>query len=95
MLYDDGFFDNTGQRIKFSAGHLPDHDMLARTEVQQRIDRLSLLPNHSIFGQFSDELEDEPDSEATVDGAFAAAMRRMGEYEPSRMISNFELYRNG
>ncbi|KAJ7836514.1 hypothetical protein B0H13DRAFT_1913006 [Mycena leptocephala] len=78
MLYDDGFFDNTGQRIKFSAGHLPDHDMLARTEVQQRIDRLSLLPNHSIFGQFSDELEDEPDSEATVDGAFAAAMRRMG-----------------
>ncbi|KAJ7934443.1 hypothetical protein B0H13DRAFT_1855053 [Mycena leptocephala] len=77
MLYDDGFFDNAGQKVLFSAGHLPDHDMIERTEIQQQINRLAFLPVHSIFGQFSDELEDEPDSEATVDGAFAAAMRRM------------------
>ncbi|KAJ7890150.1 hypothetical protein B0H14DRAFT_3126792 [Mycena olivaceomarginata] len=78
MQYDDGFFDNNGQRISFSAGKLPDHDRIERTEIQQQIDRLALLPDHSKLGQFSQELEDELEPESTVDGAFAAAMRRMG-----------------
>jgi hypothetical protein len=79
MQYDDGFFDNNGQRISFSAGKLPDHDRIERTEIQQQIDRLALLPDHSKLGQFSQELEDELEPESTVDGAFAAAMRRMGK----------------
>jgi hypothetical protein len=79
MQYDDGFFDNNGQRISFSAGKLQDHDRIERTEIQQQIDRLALLPDHSKLGQFSQELEDELEPESTVDGAFAAAMRRMGK----------------
>ncbi|KAJ7769297.1 hypothetical protein B0H16DRAFT_1660998 [Mycena metata] len=46
--------------------------------MQEQITRLSLLPNHSLFGQVSDELEDKIDPESTVDGAFAVTLRRMG-----------------
>ncbi|KAJ6576118.1 hypothetical protein DFH09DRAFT_1078466 [Mycena vulgaris] len=56
--------------------------MSERIEIQQQINRLPLLQNHSIFDQFSDELEDNTE-ESTVDGAFAAAMRRMGIEEES------------
>ncbi|KAJ7828992.1 hypothetical protein B0H13DRAFT_1916735 [Mycena leptocephala] len=52
--------------------------MVERTEIQQQINRLALLPAHSIFGRFTQEFEDEADPESTVDGAFAAAMHRMG-----------------
>ncbi|KAJ7037048.1 hypothetical protein C8F04DRAFT_1232758 [Mycena alexandri] len=80
MQYDhlDDFFDASGQAILFSAGHLPDPLAAQRTEMQQQIDRLSFLPNHSLFGQVSEQLQDETDPESTVDGAFAAALRRMG-----------------
>ncbi|KAJ7778812.1 hypothetical protein DFH07DRAFT_865489 [Mycena maculata] len=81
--YDNNFFDSTGDKIMFSAGNLPDHSIEERVEIQQQINRLALLQNHSRFGQFSDELEtDTNNTESTVDGAFAAALRRMGERQP-------------
>ncbi|KAJ7757921.1 hypothetical protein B0H16DRAFT_1457492 [Mycena metata] len=78
--YDDSddFFDTSGRPVLFSAGDLPDPLATQRKEMQEQITRLSLLPNHSLFGQVSDELEDEIDPESMVDGAFAATLRRMG-----------------
>lgn len=81
LQYNDEFFDSAGEKILFSAGHLPDHDMVERIEIQQQINRLPLLRTHSIFGQFSEELENSTDQESTVDGAFAAALRRMGGFD--------------
>ncbi|KAJ7607052.1 hypothetical protein FB45DRAFT_1040587 [Roridomyces roridus] len=77
--YDDEFFDQSGEKILFSAGHLPDADLAERREIQAQINRAAILPSHSMYGHFSEELQpEEPNGESTVDGAFAAAMERMG-----------------
>jgi hypothetical protein len=76
----DEFFNGAGEQILFSAGTFADPLATQRKEIQQQIDHLSNVPNHSIFGQVSEELEDEAEPELTVDGAFAATLRRMGRH---------------
>jgi hypothetical protein len=85
MQYDDfdNFFDASGQPILFSAGVLPDPLAAQHKEMEQQIHRLSFLTNHSMFGQVSEQLEDETDPESTVDGAFAATLQRMGNWNTS------------
>ncbi|KAJ7839405.1 hypothetical protein B0H13DRAFT_2239608 [Mycena leptocephala] len=43
------------------------------------MDRLHLLPTHSLFGRFSDDPVDDLNDPDSVDGAFSAALRRMEE----------------
>ncbi|KAJ7436402.1 hypothetical protein FB451DRAFT_1193905 [Mycena latifolia] len=74
--YEDRFFDASGAQILFSAGADLDGPRLTeQAKIWQQIDRVALLQDHSLFGQFSDDVQDDPDS---VDGAFSAALSRMG-----------------
>jgi hypothetical protein len=79
LQYNSDFFDANGDQILFSAGHAKDTRRTEQIEIQEQIRRLALLPRHSIFGQFSEVLEDAAPEGNTVDAAFSAALQRMGE----------------
>jgi hypothetical protein len=77
IQYHGEFFDADGTPIVFSAGESwGQAEDAQRADVEKQFDRLALLPGHSLFGQFSDDNSNDPDS---VDGAFSAALERMGE----------------
>ncbi|KAJ7306731.1 hypothetical protein DFH08DRAFT_824682 [Mycena albidolilacea] len=80
--YGEQFFDAEGAPILFSAGESRQTVAQAqREDIEEQMNRLLLLgPGHSLFGHFSDGLEDGPDS---VDGAFSAALSRMGLQDDS------------
>ncbi|KAJ7182641.1 hypothetical protein C8R43DRAFT_1083606 [Mycena crocata] len=78
--YRDTFYDDNGHEILFSAGESWDRTTADRAEVQKQIDRLALLPDHSLFGRFSnDPVEDNSADPDSIDGAFSAALARMGK----------------
>jgi hypothetical protein len=81
VQYDNEFFDKNDQQILFSAGRsLDDAEREEQEEIQRQIHRIALLPEHSLFGQTSSVQAAADHENDTVDGAFAAALQRMGMF---------------
>ncbi|KAK7008238.1 hypothetical protein R3P38DRAFT_2948527 [Favolaschia claudopus] len=86
VQFDDGFFTPDGSPMVFSAGVDPENSRHTNeVKIWEQINRVALLQDHSIFGEVGDG---DPDS---VDGAFSAALSRMGiQDESDEEDNNFD-----